>query len=127
MSKTMTAKKYQATTHKFAVFPERMALEYLTMGLASEAGEVAGKSSKLIRGDYTDIADDPADSDVQKMRVNVEEFHEDLWKEMGDVMWFLSELCNLTGTTLEHLMAQNIKKLEARQKAETLKGSGDNR
>lgn len=125
MSKTMTAKKYQATTSKFAVYPKAFALEYLTMGLASEAGEAAGKAKKLIRGDYAEVADN--EDGTQQMRINKEAFDEDFQKELGDCLWYISELCNVMDTSIEHLMAQNVKKLEARQKAETLKGSGDNR
>lgn len=125
MSKTMSAKKYQAATSQFAVYPKSFALEYLTLGLASEAGEVAGKTKKLIRGDYTEVAEMP--DGTQQMRIAKEAFDKDFQAELGDCLWYISELCNTTGTTIEHLMAANVAKLKARQKAETLKGSGDNR
>lgn len=127
MPKTLTAKKYQAATAKFAVFPKNFALEYLTLGLASEAGEVAGKAKKIIRGDYTEVGDVAAEGEQQLLRVDIEAFHSDLLAEIGDVLWYVSELCTLTGTTMEHVMAQNIVKLTNRLKNDQLKGSGDNR
>lgn len=126
MSKTLTAKKYQHATKEFAVYPKAFALEYLTLGLASEAGEAAGKVKKMIRGDYTEVEEVP-EGETARMRVNIVEFEEDFHAELGDVLWYLSELCNTTGTTLEHLMAANIKKLKSRKEREALKGSGDNR
>ena len=47
----MQASEYQEKTKLFAVYPELQSLEYLGLGLASEAGEVAGKIKKWLRGD----------------------------------------------------------------------------
>ena len=40
---------YQSKCSETAIFPEDLAIEYLTLGLLSEAGEVAGKIKKKIR------------------------------------------------------------------------------
>lgn len=126
----LTAPAYQAATHAFVAFPERMALEYLTLGLASEAGEVAGKAKKLIRGDYVIqyATLDPETNEPSNIaQVDLDKFHEDFHAEIGDCLWYISELCNLTGTSFEKLFAQNINKLAARKAVNTLKGSGDAR
>ena len=79
----MQASEYQEATKQFAIYPEHLALEYLTLGLVSEAGEVAGKVKKFIR-DKTDVA-----------HLAVE-----LSAELGDVCWYLSQLCNTFGLDL---------------------------
>ena len=45
----ITANHYQTQAKKTAIFPANKALEYLSLGLAGEAGEVANKVKK----DYT--------------------------------------------------------------------------
>jgi NTP pyrophosphatase (non-canonical NTP hydrolase) len=37
-----------------------------------------------------------------------------LHKELGDVLWYVAELCNATGTTLEKVISGNIDKLSVR-------------
>lgn len=125
-NKTLTAKKYQASTGEYAVYPKSFAVEYLALGLASEAGEVAGKVKKLIRGDFTEYGE-PDESGKTPMRVDIGDFESQLHAELGDCLWYISQLCNETGTTLEHLMADNINKLRNRLKNNTIKGSGDSR
>lgn len=85
---------------------------------------MAGKHKKLIRGDYTKtILSDMGDTE----EYNLDSYHKDLKAELGDVLWYISEMCNTGGWTLEELMADNIAKLTARKEASTLRGSGDNR
>ena len=40
---------YQLRTSQTAIYPSDKALEYLALGLVSEAGEVAGKVKRIIR------------------------------------------------------------------------------
>jgi NTP pyrophosphatase (non-canonical NTP hydrolase) len=101
---------YQEATKEFALYPEDRALAYLTLGLSSEAGEVAGKLKKWIRGDY----------DWNKL-------HADMKAEMGDVFWYLSQLCNHFGWDMQDVMEDNIRKLRERKRLNTIKGSGDDR
>lgn len=102
---------YQKLATETAVFPAEVALEYLTLGLTNEAGEVAGKIKKYLRGDYTlDI-----------------EHRLELMKELGDVAWYLSVLADHLGLDYEDLHAHNIGKLYDRKNRGVIKGDGDNR
>ena len=42
----MNFKEYQEATKQTAKYPPSQALEYLSLGIASEAGEVAGKMNQ---------------------------------------------------------------------------------
>lgn len=117
---------YQEATKQFAVYPPAFALEYLTLGLASEAGEVAGKMSKLIRGDYTEYGDADEGGKVP-VRIDLDEFKDHLTKELGDVMWMVSEICNVADITIADVMQANLDKLESRKNRDVIKGSGDDR
>ena len=85
-------------------------LNYLSNGLTGEAGEVASLVKKLMR-DAT-----PAP-----------EFDAKLRKEIGDCMWYISEICNLQGWELAAVMQDNIDKLRSRKERGVLSGSGDER
>ncbi len=82
-------------------------MAYLALGLTGEAGEVAEKIKKSIRDGVLN--------------------EEEVAKELGDVLWYLSNLSLSIGYTLEEVAVLNIKKLEDRKKRNKLKGSGDNR
>ena len=98
---------YQAATHATAIYPKDRALEYLALGLAGEAGEVAGKVSKVLRdGHYDPVA---------------------LAAELGDVLWYLAQLASTLDADLADIAAANLAKLQARLQKGTLGGSGDNR
>lgn len=79
----------------------------LALGVAGEAGEVAEKFKKVLRGDDIDV--------------------NDIGKELGDVLWYIAVLSDKLGMPLEQIARGNITKLRARQEANTIKGSGDNR
>lgn len=111
----MTNEEYQLRTKATAIYPTdnpESVLAYLVLGVASEAGEVAGKLKKQLRGDFKD---------------KWKEFSEQLDAEMGDVLWYISQYCNESGTTISTLMEMNIKKLEGRAVRKTLRGDGDER
>lgn len=48
-------------------------------------------------------------------------------KEMGDVLWMLSQTAALMGITLETVARENIAKLTDRQQRGVIVGEGDNR
>lgn len=93
-------------------------LEYLIPGLASEAGEVAGKFAKMIRkhGSYKKMSSEER-----------EQFETELMKELGDVMWFIALTAHIIKFDLEIVMSQNIAKLTDRQSRGVIEGDGDNR
>ncbi|SVD42579.1 uncharacterized protein METZ01_LOCUS395433 [marine metagenome] len=106
----MNLNEYQKRAKKTAIYPVEQAFPYLATGLAAEAGEVAGLISKGIRGDHMGMVD-----------------HNDLVKEIGDVLWFVSQLATQMDIDLSEVAEINLAKLEDRQKRGKLKGSGDNR
>ena len=108
----MNLNEYQVWTRTTAVYPGAMEqgfqeINYLTLGLASEAGEVAGKLKKVIRGD----------------EVKPEAF----LSEVSDVLWYLTRICDNIGITVENLAEYNVSKLEKRKENNTIKGDGNNR
>ncbi|MCX6748892.1 MAG: nucleoside triphosphate pyrophosphohydrolase family protein [Candidatus Pacearchaeota archaeon] len=64
------------------------------MGLAGEAGDVAGCIKKTFAHDNDQRAG---------IRENV-----------GDIMWYLSMICNFFGWNLEEILQENIDKLKKR-------------
>jgi len=107
----MTLNDYQSLAGKFAQYPNRGSnLPYVTLGLCGEAGEVAEKVKKFIRGDTKEV-----------------ELHSSLFKELGDVLWYISQCATELGTNLEFIAALNIEKLQSRLDRDMIKGSGDNR
>jgi NTP pyrophosphatase (non-canonical NTP hydrolase) len=90
--------------------PTAQNFTYMVSGLASEAGEVAGKFKKFVRGDT-----DP------------EVFKASITKELGDVLWYVAGLATLSGTSLEDIARENIEKLTKRKLEGKLHGYGDNR
>ena len=87
-------------------------MEYLALGLTSEAGEVAGKVKKVIR-DHSGVIDDNAGHAIAQ--------------ELGDVLWYVAQIASLLNVELADIAAMNIKKLLDRQKNDTIQGSGDDR
>lgn len=110
----MTIKEYQEKAHGTSlntVVTENDFI-YPVLGLGDEAGEVLGKVKKLFR-DKGGVVD--------------EAFKEDMKKELGDICWYLSEVCTKLGIDLETVFEKNIEKLYSRKERGTLQGSGDNR
>ena len=109
----MTAELYEYQASKTAIFPKEKALEYLALGLTSEAGEVAGKVKKLIR--------DGADVEGFEMKKIA------IASEIGDVLWYCAMMAREVGVPLNTIMQENLDKLHSRKERGTLQGSGDNR
>ena len=109
----MTAELYEYQASKTAIFPKEKALEYLALGLTSEAGEVAGKVKKLIRD-----GEDVEGYDMKKIAIA---------SEVGDVLWYCALMAKEVGIPLNTIMQMNLEKLHSRKERGTLKGSGDNR
>ncbi len=85
---------------------------YPTLGLTNEAGEVAGKIKKVFR-----------DKDGE---INVET-REALKGELGDVLWYISQICTELDISLDEVAEVNIAKLLDRQARGVIQGDGDKR
>ncbi len=85
---------------------------YPTLGLVNEAGEFAGKVKKLFRDKGGAISED----DRQALK-----------SELGDVLWYLTQLCTELDLTLEEVASANLEKLFSRQRRGALHGDGDDR
>ena len=92
---------YTDFTRRTARYPKRREKEYLMLGLMNEAGEVGGAFKKEIRDriDNTELIID----------------------EMGDVLWYLTRLCDVYDIKLSELMVNNMDKLFKRMSEEQMK------
>ncbi|NBP65437.1 MAG: hypothetical protein EBU66_12360, partial [Bacteroidetes bacterium] len=64
---TVGISQYPLEVAKYAIYPGDRGIEYLVMGMCSEAGEVAGKLKKIIREELQNIyegADEDAASKI---------------------------------------------------------------
>ena len=109
----ITAGAYQIGACDTAIFPKEKALEYLTLGLTGEAGEIANKVKKFIR-------DGASKEEYIAKRVEI-------GFEIGDVMWYCAVLAEELDMNLGHIMEKNLEKLADRKKRGKISGSGDNR
>ena len=109
----ITPDKYENLAGQTAIFPKEKALEYLALGMTSEAGEVAGKVKKLIRD-----GEDKEGFEMKKLAIA---------SEIGDVLWYCAMMAKEVGVPLNDIMKENLKKLHGRKVRGTLDGSGDNR
>ena len=109
----MDFKTYQKKARSTAQYPNLGSNNiYPTLGLVGEAGEVAEKIKKVIR-DKNGIFDDESKIAIKK--------------ELGDVLWYLSNLCNEFDFKLEEVALLNLEKLKLRAAKGKISGSGDDR
>lgn len=85
---------------------------YPTLGLTNEAGEVAGKIKKIFRDKNGVIGD--VDREALK-------------SELGDVLWYIAQVCTELDISLDQVAEGNILKLLDRQARGKIQGDGDNR
>jgi NTP pyrophosphatase (non-canonical NTP hydrolase) len=109
--------QYQLNTAKTAIYPDAgegtlIAVNYVTIGLANESGEVLGKVKKAWRDDDRKITD---------------ERREMILDEAGDVLWYLARVADELGVSLQQIADRNLEKLFGRLERGTLGGSGENR
>lgn len=104
---------YQQKSRKTAGYPViGHAVIYPVLGLANEAGEVAGKVKKVFRDKGGEIS---------------EEMREALKAELGDVLWYLAQVATELGLALDEIAEHNIAKLYDRLERGKIRGDGDNR
>lgn len=106
----MKLNEFQDKAAKYAVYGKEEALEYTTLGLCGEAGELANKVKKIRRGDYT-----------------LDERRDDIVSELSDVLWYVSSVARALGVTLEDVAQYNLGKLQARLMRNVTLGDGDDR
>lgn len=103
----MDLKTYQERAFNTALPSIRQSIDYMTHGLTSEAGEVAGKIKKSHRGDAVQI--------------------DAIAAEIGDVLWYCAGLATVLKLDLQEIAEENLAKLKNRQKDGKLQGDGDTR
>ena len=109
----MDFKTYQKKARETAQYPNLGSNRiYPTLGLVGEAGEVAEKVKKVIR-DKNGIFDNESKLGIKK--------------ELGDVLWYLANLCIEFNFNLDDVAYENLEKLKLRNTKGTISGSGDDR
>ena len=108
----MDMNHYQSEASKTAKYPEADGLVYCVLGLASEAGEVAGKLKKAIR-DEGGVLSESRKSDIIS--------------ELGDVLWYCAMVALELDTTLSSVAQANLDKLFDRKDRGVIGGDGDKR
>lgn len=109
----MTFEDYQKKSRTTALYPSiGHPVVYPALGLGDEAGEVLGKIKKLFRDDQGELT---------------LERKADIKKELGDVLWYLTQVATELDISLEELAEANLEKLLSRKERGALTGDGDNR
>lgn len=121
----MTFKEYQNKSKETAKYPSLKVLAqspgqretvtkyiYPAIGLSDESGEVLGKIKKIIRDNQGFVTG---------------EQENEIAKEIGDCLWYISQLATELNLNLEDIAKQNLEKLASRKERNVINGSGDNR
>lgn len=108
----MTLNEYQEIARQTAVYPDEHRITYPSLGLASEAGEVAGKVKKVLRDHDGNFDSNQKDA---------------IKDELGDVLWYVAVLAAEIGFSLDDVASRNAAKLEARMAKGKIQGEGDYR
>ena len=96
----LTFEEYQSNARQTALYPNRLNnLEYPTLGLTGEAGEVANVVKKIQRDFGGEL--------TPEIRAKLKD-------ELGDVLWYISACADELGLTLEEIAEFNVEKLKAR-------------
>jgi NTP pyrophosphatase (non-canonical NTP hydrolase) len=109
----MNFDEYQKLASETAIYPRiGNNVYYPALAMAGESGEVCNKISKIMR-DHDDIITD-------EMKLELE-------KELGDVLWNLSQLATELDLSLDEIATNNLRKLKSRKDRNKIHGRGDNR
>jgi NTP pyrophosphatase (non-canonical NTP hydrolase) len=87
---------------------KQYAVQFLALAVNGEAGELGEKVKKYAR------EDDDA-------------YLEDAKAEIGDVLWYLSQLASLLDEDLSSIAEDNLEKLQDREERDKITGEGDHR
>jgi len=109
----MNFSDYQKRSRATAQYPSiGHPVIYPVLGLANEAGEVAGKIKKVFRDKGGEIS---------------AEMRSALQAELGDVLWYLAQVCTELDISMDEVAESNLAKLLDRQARGKIRGDGDNR
>ena len=120
----MKFSEYQEEAGKTAQYPDMFLFNgnlnldvnvgylYPVLGLCGEAGEVAEKVKKIIRN---------------KEGFCEQKDWDEVKKELGDVLWYVAEICRALGFKMEDVAQMNLDKLKDRQERGVINSEGDNR
>ncbi len=109
----MDFQTYQSLSRRTAAYPViGHAVIYPALGLTNEAGEVAGKIKKIFR----DKAGVIGEADLQALK-----------SELGDVLWYLAQVCTELNLSLDEVAEANLAKLASRLERGQIGGEGDER
>lgn len=109
----MEFNEYQSISRQTARYPKiGEKFIYPVLGLVGEAGEVAEKVKKLMRNDGGHID---------------EEFKRLLKKELGDVLWYLSQIASEFDLSFDEVARHNLDKVLDRQARGVIESKGDER
>ena len=112
VNKQMNFKEYEDFVKSMKVYPYTSTIIYPALGLCGESGEVAEKIKKIIRDK------DGVYSDTDK---------EEIRKELGDVLFYVTALAEDLGFSLQDVALMNVEKLLSRKERNMIHGNGDNR
>lgn len=110
----MDINDYQRFAAETAIYPGRgtvTGLLYTALGLG-ESGEIQGKVKKILR-DANGVLTDEARKAIAA--------------EVGDLLWYVSQVADEIGVKLNDIAIDNLAKLNSRKERGVLQGSGDNR
>lgn len=103
---------YQNFANTTRIYPEDMQIVYPCLGLSGEVGEVCEKIKKIYR---------------DKEGYFSEYDKDDIAREIGDVLWYLSALATDLGRDLNEIAFKNTQKIYERKGHDKLHGNGDYR
>ena len=109
----MNFNDYQKKSRETAGYPAiGHPIIYPALGLVNEAGEVAGKIKKVFRDKGGEINAETKSA---------------LKAELGDVLWYIAQVCTELDLSLDEVAEYNIEKLYGRLERGTIRGDGDER
>jgi len=102
---------YQSHVAATAQHSNHLDVDFFAIGIAGETGELCEKVKKWKRGDFE--LDAP--------------HKEEMAKELGDILWFISRCAEKLGYSLSDVVRLNNEKLADRRARSVTRGEGDNR
>lgn len=121
---------YQRLSTKSAIYPGQggpLGLAYAAVKLNCEAGELAEHVGKAMRDDNLMSQGWDQQNGPMFNGALTDERKALIIKECGDVLWYVSAICNELGVDLTHVAHTNLLKLCDRGERDALRGSGDER